>query len=159
MVVLDLVFRPDGSGDLEELAQPYREHFAGLHGVAETRTERVAEFHYAGQTHEIATPIVHNGAGITAEDWRATLERFHRQHQDLYAFQLRHRPIEMLSVAQDVIGIRPWSMHTVSRPGAAVGDAVKDRRRICFEADGLVRWLETPVYDGARLGMPAPQAA
>ncbi len=137
--------------ELEARARPYLDEFRALPGVSETRTDLSAELHYVGQSHEIATPIVHNGSGISHGAWRATLERFHEKHQDLYAFQLRHRPIEILSVGQDVIGVRPWSIRKLTRGDGNEDAAVKERRRVCFEADGRAKWTETPIFDGARL--------
>ena len=134
--------------ELNAIAEPFIAQFAGLPGVNETRTERFADFRYVGQTHEITIPIAANGSGIARSDWETTLEAFHRQHQNLYAFQLRHRPVEMLSLAQNVIGVRPWSIGP--RRGAKDGVELvpKAKRTVCFERDGTAAWIATPIYDG-----------
>ena len=101
--------------------------------------------------HEITTPIAGDGSSLSPSTWEATLEKFHRRHNDLYAFDLRHRAIEMLSVTQDVVGVRPWSVQTRDGKSSGIENALKQRRNVCFERDGHARWIETPIYDGARL--------
>ena len=137
--------------ELGAQAEPYLERFSTLPGVSETRAERFAEFHYVGQSHEITTPVASSGNGISAEDWDATLENFHRLHRELYAFDLRHRPIEMLSMTQHLIGVRPWAVRAQQRAPNGSNDALKARRRVCFEREGSADWSMTPIYDGTRL--------
>lgn len=138
-------------GNLDALAEPIIRKFTGLPGVTETAVERSVELHYVGQSHEITTPIITNGSRLSAAAWEATLERFHRKHKDLYAFDLRHRAIEVLSVSQDVVGIRPWSFQTMDTSAADIKAALKSTRRVCFEKGGEADWLDTPIFDGARL--------
>ena len=139
------------ASDLDDMASPYRKQFTSLPGVSETRTERFVDFRYVGQTHEIAIPVVNGGTGISQSAWNETIEAFHRQHQDLYAFQLKHRPMEMLSVSQDVVGVRPWAMQPKQSLDGGRGGALKGKREVCFEQDGRAEWITTPVYDGSRI--------
>ena len=139
------------ASDLDDMASAYRKQFTSLPGVSETRTERFVDFRYVGQTHEIAVPVVNGGTGISQSAWNETIEAFHRQHQDLYAFQLKHRPMEMLSVSQDVVGVRPWSMQPKQTLDGGRGGALKGKREVCFEQDGRAEWITTPVYDGSRI--------
>jgi N-methylhydantoinase A len=57
---------------------------------------------YAGQVHELPTPLAENS------DFRAamaeTVRAFHALHKQRYAFDMPNKPVEMLSVRQDVIG-------------------------------------------------------
>ena len=97
--------------ELDAMAADHVAAFADLPGVAEVRKDRFAELHYYAQTHEIEVPMVQRGATLNADDWQATLERFHETHNELYAFDLRgKRPIEVLSVGQELVGVRLWAV-------------------------------------------------
>ena len=143
---------PAVSAALETMAEPHASAFAKLPGVAEVRTERSAELHYLGQTHEIKTPIMGDGSTISESDWTATLERFHALHLDLYAFQLREKPVEVLSFAQDVVGVRQASIPRVETAEEPPEEPVpKASRPVCFADGPRPVWLETPIHDGAGL--------
>lgn len=134
------------------MAEPFVARFRALEGVAAVRTDRHAELHYIGQTHELPTPMRSQGGRIAAEDWAATCERYHQLHKEHYAFELRHKPIELLSVAQDVVGVRPWSAPEPAAPSTSdARAALKARRRVCFADGERPVFHDTPVYDGARL--------
>lgn len=138
--------------ELDAMAQPYLERFRALEGVASVRSDRHAELHYVGQTHELPTPIRSQGGPIGAADWAATCERYHQLHKEHYAFELRHKPIELLSVAQDVVGVRPWSAPRAQAGSQAdPGAALKGARRACFAQGERPAFHDTPVYDGAKL--------
>lgn len=140
------------SETLETLAVPHATAFADLPGVTEVRTERSAELHYLGQTHEIKTPIASGGSAISASDWQAALKRFHALHLDLYAFQLPEKPIEVLSFVQDVVGVRPASVPRIEIPAATPGTPpAKASRPVCFSDGPRPVWRDTPIYDGARI--------
>ena len=140
------------SDALETMADPHASAFAELPGVAEVRTERSAELHYLGQTHEIKTPIAGNGSTISASDWTATLERFHALHLDHYAFQLREKPVEVLSFTQDVVGVREASVPRIEETGEAPGELrAKTIRPVCFADGPRPIWIDTPIYDGAEI--------
>ena len=138
--------------ELDAMAAHHVAAFAGLPGVDEVRKDRFAELHYYAQTHEIEVPMVQRGAALDADDWQATLERFHDTHNDLYAFALRgKRRIEVLSVGQELVGVRPWAVPEEAEVNSTADNAVKAERKVCFDVDGVARWFETPIYDGARI--------
>lgn len=137
---------------LDVLAAPERARLAALPGIARIDVERHAEMRYAGQVHELSTPIpLPNGGGMAAA-LTSTANAFHDLHHQLYAFAMREKPLEMIAVRQDLVGRR-----TVAIPfadGTADGTAeaaVKGRRRVCFPAGTGFRWQDTPIYDGAEL--------
>ena len=138
--------------ELDAMAADHVAAFADLPGVAEVRKDRFAELHYYAQTHEIEVPMVQRGATLNADDWQATLERFHETHNELYAFDLRgKRRIEVLSVGQELVGVRPWAVPEQDEASSAADDAVKAERQVGFDIAGVARWLKTPIYDGARI--------
>jgi N-methylhydantoinase A len=142
--------------ELDAMAQPYVERFRALDGVAGVRTDRYAELHYLGQTHELPTPIPQGNGSISAADWAAMCERYHALHKEHYAFEQRHKPIELLSVAQDVVGVRPWSPPAAAPlAGADARAARKGTRRAWFARSALdverPSFHDTPVYEGGRL--------
>jgi len=130
--------------DLDEMARPHAERFRATEGIASVRTDRNAELHYIGQTHELPTPL--------GDDWDASCRRYHALHKEQYGFELPEKPIELLSVAQDVVGVRPWSAppkEPDSGPNASA--ALKGQRPVWF-ADGEKPVMhDTPIYDGAGL--------
>jgi N-methylhydantoinase A len=141
---------------LDELAAEHIAAFSDLPGVTEVRKDRSAEMHYYAQTHEVEVPIVQRGAQLGVDDWQGTLDRFHAVHRDRYAFDLRgKRHIEVLSVAQDVVGVRPWQAPAKSSGTGSPASAVKEQRLVCFDVDGKAQWMKTPVYDGGRIQVGA----
>jgi N-methylhydantoinase A len=135
---------------LDMLAAGPRREIEAVDGVEQVRLERHAEMRYAGQVHELPTPMVEN------TDFRSamteTVRAFHALHKQRYAFEMPQKPVEMLSVRQDVIGSRQWTVprHAlVSDPDASA--AIKTRRKVCFPDGQSFVWLETPIYDGALL--------
>ena len=138
--------------ELDDMARPYAERFKAVEGVAGVRMERNAELHYVGQTHELPTPIASKGTEISPEDWQAACQRYHALHKEQYAFELPHKPIELLSVAQDVVGVRPWSPPP-REPDAATDAtaAIKSKRRVWFAEGEKALPHDTPIYDGGLL--------
>ncbi|OGA69941.1 MAG: hypothetical protein A3G81_13930 [Betaproteobacteria bacterium RIFCSPLOWO2_12_FULL_65_14] len=138
--------------ELDAIGEPHANGFRALAGVSSVRMDRYAELHYLGQTHELPTPISSRGGRITREDWAATCERYHALHKEHYAFELRHKAIELLSVAQDVVGVRPWSAPAAQADsGPDAGRALKTRRQVCFPEGERPRFHDTPIYDGGKL--------
>jgi N-methylhydantoinase A len=134
---------------LERLIADGRRALAGG-GVPDDRValEGVAELRYVGQAYELRVdlPTLRLDEAALIE----TAERFHAEHKRRYAYELRQRAIEMVSLKVVVAGI-------VDKPAApqleqADGELKpKGRRRVHFRAIGAV---ETPVYERAdiRLG-------
>jgi N-methylhydantoinase A len=135
---------------LDALAEGPRRELETVSGVERIRLERHAEMRYAGQVHELPTPLAENS------DFRAamaeTVRAFHALHKQRYAFDMPNKPVEMLSVRQDVIGSRQWEVprhDVVTDPDASA--AIKARRKVCFPDGQGFAWRETPIYDGALL--------
>lgn len=137
---------------LDDLGAEHIKAFDGLPGVTQVRKDRSAEMHYYAQTHEVEVPILQRAARLTKEDWQAALDRFHTVHRERYAFDLRgKRHIEVLSVAQEIVGVRPWQAPHQSERAAPAAGAIKEQRLVCFDVNGTAQWLKTPVYDGERI--------
>jgi N-methylhydantoinase A len=147
---MDSIDAPGLAADLEALAAPVRKEMAGVDGVAEVRLERSAEMRYVGQVHELATPMPDDAD--MAASLQATVSAFHALHKQRYAFDMPHRPVEMITVRQDLVGKRHWEVprsQTTNDPDSS--QAIKARRKVCFPRGQGFAWLDTPIFDGSRL--------
>ncbi|MBS1878795.1 MAG: hydantoinase/oxoprolinase family protein [Actinobacteria bacterium] len=144
------------SGELNEIfADLWARHRHAVESSDVTEIERRLFFdlRYAGQVHEITIPLEVNGAGIDDAVLAAAVEAFHEQHERLYTFRLEHKPVELMTLRQDIIGVRrkaPW------KPGRARGGGegvTASGRRVAWlpERDGDYAETEIAVYDGARI--------
>ena len=130
---------------LNDLAAVPAAELATLGGVDRVQIERHAEMRYAGQVHELPTPMpaLANGNGGSM---RAALDKtaadFHELHEKLYAFKMPHKPVEVIAVRQDLVGERAWSLPTTdSASGADASAAIKSRRRVGFPAGTGLTWI------------------
>jgi N-methylhydantoinase A len=139
------------SDRLAAMAAPYVSQFERITGVGQVVLSRTAELHYDGQSHEIMVPMEAGNGRLDAATWRSTVDRFHQRHEDLYAFQLPGKPVEVLSVGQDIIGVRGWELPDRQDTEGTPVEALKGERRVCFDIDSAANWFDTPIYDGARL--------
>ena len=140
---------------LDDLAAGPVAELDGLDGVDRVRVERHAEMRYAGQVHELPTPMPAvkppNGADMGAA-FEQTAVDFHDLHEKLYAFKMPHKPVEVIAVRQDLIGERAWSLPTTEAVANAGADAaIKSSRRVGFAVGTGLTWIDSPIYDGAAL--------
>ena len=140
---------------LDRLAADPVAELAELDGVDRVRIERHAEMRYAGQVHELPTPMPpltnKNGADMSTVLIQTAAD-FHDLHDKLYAFKMPHKPVEVIAVRQDLVGERSWSLPRTEIVGDADASvAIKSQRRVCYPEGTGLKWMETPVYDGALL--------
>jgi N-methylhydantoinase A len=147
---VDVIDAAKLAADLEALASGSRAELARVEGVEDIRLERFAEMRYAGQVHELPTPMP-NGADMRAS-LAQTVGAFHALHKQRYAFEMPQKPVEMLAVRQEIVGTRRWEVPRFpTNPARDPAGAIKGRRKICFPVAQGFAWLDTPIYDGARL--------
>jgi len=136
--------------ELSSEAEKSRKRLSTLPGVESIRVERHAEMRYVGQVHELPTPMPQDRP--IAEALAPTIESFHALHKKRYAFDMRQKPVEMLAVRQDVIGTRGWKIPNYAlTENCDAATAIKLHRPVCFPRAESFVWLDTPIYDGARL--------
>jgi len=143
------------AGALDRLAATPVAELEQLDGVDRVRIQRHAEMRYAGQVHELPTPMPSlngtNGADMGAVLAQTAVD-FHELHDKLYAFKMAQKPVEIIAVRQDLVGERSWSLPQAEVvDGADASAAIKSRRRVCFPVGTGFNWVEAPVYDGALL--------
>ncbi|MGA9747238.1 MAG: hydantoinase/oxoprolinase family protein, partial [Nocardioides sp.] len=135
-VVDDLARRADAA--LE------REGFA----AGERQFVRTADLRYYGQAYEVRVDVPD---GEVTDDLVADVAaRFHDEHRALYSYDNRDDPrqeVEWVNLRVTGIGpIRKPELREVAA-GAGAESARTGTRSVCFDD-----WVETPVYDRARLG-------
>jgi N-methylhydantoinase A len=105
---------------------------------------------YPGQTFDMPVPAAVGRDGrLGAEGVAGTVERFHAQHLELHGYAMREEEPVVRSARLEAVGRTPKpSLGLPARPAAKEGDALRARRPAWFGG----RFVETPVYDGDRLG-------
>lgn len=116
---------------------------------------RFADMRYAGQVHELTIPLPGSGDGeaVTPVDWDAAVEAFHDAHERLYTFRFTHKPVDVITLRQDLIGVRPKVTWRFARDGAGGAEPAPKGHREAWlpDRDGSYACVRVPVYDGARL--------
>ncbi len=121
-----------------------REGFA----VADRRFVRTADLRYYGQAYEVRVDVPDEP--VDAELLAAVAARFHDEHKSLYDYDFRDDPRQEVEwVNLRVTGVGPIRKPEVLEVAAGAGpeSARTGTRRVCFD-----EWVETAVYDRARLG-------
>jgi N-methylhydantoinase A len=136
----------------DEMTQAARKILAARSGLwSRVEIRRFAHLCYPGQTFDIAVPILahalaRHGAPVNAEEWHATIERFHDQHEELHTYASRDEEPILRAVRVTAIGVvdKP-TLPRISRSSARL--PVKGRRKAYFDG----KYVLTRIYDGARL--------
>ncbi len=119
-------------------------------GDVETVTERrYADMRYAGQVHELTIPVASSDdRGLSDGDWSRTVEAFHDAHERLYTFRLTHKPVDVITLRQDLIGERPKLAWRNTQPeNGGGGPAPKSHREAWVPApDGEYVRHQVAVY-------------
>ena len=148
---------PAGRADPEELERL----FAGLeHGaraellgagvraeVLETR--RLLLVCYPGQTFDLAVPAEGAGGRMDAPALAAAIARFHDLHEELHAYAVRDEEPVLRALRVQVTARTPRPALPELAPARGPASAALRSRRAAFFFGGFV---DTPVYDGERLG-------
>ncbi|MBI4277671.1 MAG: hydantoinase/oxoprolinase family protein [Armatimonadetes bacterium] len=150
--------RPVEAADPEAMTAIFRrmveEDAASVGGSDVLRIEprTFADLRYVGQVHELTVPIPNRGGTVTAEDWAAAIAAFHDLHERIYTFQMPERPVEVLTLRQDLVGVRAKMLLPPAGDGGDARSAVKGRRPAAFPGeDGRHRFVDVPVYAGERI--------
>ncbi|MGH0032275.1 MAG: hydantoinase/oxoprolinase family protein [Myxococcota bacterium] len=111
--------------------------------------QRFVNLCYPGQTFDMAVPAVTRDGRMQGGDLAATVEAFHDLHEELHAFASREEEPVVRSVRVQTLGVTGKPVLPAVAPAAGpVADAVRSRRPAFFGG----RFVDTPVYDGDRLG-------
>lgn len=119
-------------------------------GVSPDRVllERGMDLRYLGQHHEVT--VAAPTGRITATGLAEIAARFHAAHERLFLYSEPESPLESINVRLTGTGVIPKTpLASWPAGGEDASAAIKERRRAYFgDAGG---WINTPVYDGARL--------
>ena len=105
---------------------------------------------YPGQTFDMGVPARVGADGrISDADLAATVAAFHDLHEELHAYASRDEEPVVRSVRVQTLGrSRPLELPVSAPASGPLGDALRARRPAWFGG----RFVDTPVYDGDRLG-------
>ena len=106
---------------------------------------------YPGQTFDMSVPLAMSPVGgeLGAATLAATVSAFHDLHEELHTYAVREEEPILRSVRLQAAGRTPKPrVHQSSRASTSVANAVRNRRPAWFDG----RFVDTPVYDGDRLG-------
>ena len=133
--------------ELEE--QAARELRAAGLGPGDLVFERFLAICYPGQTFDMAVPAVTSGGRMREADLRATVLRFHDLHEELHAYAVRDQEPVIRAVRVQTLGrtAKP-ELGLLERARTPVSAALRSRRPAFFDGG----FVDTPVYDGERLG-------
>lgn len=110
---------------------------------------RQASLRYKDQGFELDIPWA--GKKVDEAGLSATIEAFHRRHQQLYSFSQPDMPVEIVTLRVDAIGALPGVRTDVLPDRGAASKAIVGKQAISF-AGGRT---EVPIYDRDRLGAGA----
>jgi len=102
------------------------------------KLERYVDLRYKGQSFEITVPFGSN-----------FVETFHREHERLYGYAHRNRPVELVNVRVRAVGEteKPEIKRAEISSERIPEGALLEVRKVYFEG----KWLDTPVYDREKL--------
>ncbi len=151
--------RLDGRADLDRVERKFaeleNEGMGALQSEGITRDriafKRSIDMRYVGQVHECSVEI---GSSVvsprTIDGIRAA---FHQLHKQLFSYDEPDSLIEIVNIEATVFG-KTAPLNCVQLPeGANAAGAITTRRPMIFGGDSAA--IETPVYDGTRLGAGA----
>ncbi|ABM57279.1 caprolactamase subunit alpha [Verminephrobacter eiseniae] len=148
--------RLDERADIALLEQRFaaleRQGAAVLHqeGIARERIafRRSLDMRYVGQVHEC--PVDIGTLALGAASLAAIKTAFHQMHRQLFTYDEPDSLIEIVNIETTVLGkTEPLRLAQWPR-GGQPSAAIRTHRPMVFGADAAA--LQTPVYDGTRLG-------
>jgi len=104
---------------------------------------------YPGQTFDMAVPLRGAGGRLSRADLEATVAAFHDLHEELHTYAARDEEPVVRSVRVQTVGrTEPVAFGETPAEQGPLGDALRGRRPAWFGG----RFVDTPVYDGDRIG-------
>ena len=117
-------------------------------GTERFKINRFAQLCYPGQTFEMAVPLVSRDGTVGSKELAATVERFHRMHEQLHTYASRDEEPILRGLRIQAVGLsRKPVLPRAPRGQGATSGARKGKRRAYFEN----RFASVPVYDGGAL--------
>jgi N-methylhydantoinase A len=149
---------PSGRADVDRInvllremeAQALRElALAGL-GAGDVEFQRLLAICYPGQTFDMAVPAGTDARGrMGADELRATIAAFHDLHEETHTYAARDEEPIVRAVRVQAVGRTPKPPARMLPPAREPLSAALRSRRPAFFAG---RFVDTPVYDGDRVG-------
>ena len=148
--------RLDIRADLDRLEQRFAElesvGMATLQSEGITRDciafKRSIDMRYVGQVHECSVDI--GTSAVSARTIEGIKAAFHQLHKQLFTYDEPDSLIEIVNIEATVFGKTELLSPAQLPTGGNAAGAIKIRRPMIFGAD--LAAIETPVYDGTRLG-------
>src|SRR5947207_5225333 len=104
------------------------------------RVRRALDMRYGEQIFEIGVDL--DGVALDAGDLLDQIaERFHKRHEELYAYSAPGQEVVVVNVRVAVVGELEFTMETSASPPPAAAGMPSSRRRIY-----LGEWVDVPVY-------------
>lgn len=111
----------------------------------------IADMRYMGQEHtvQVSAPAY----PWTEADRAEIMARFHATHEHFYTFSLPDTPAEIVNLHLVACGrLAKPALQEIPAHSGPISSALKETRKVFYSGDG---WLDTPIYDRARLGFGA----
>lgn len=145
--------------DLEQMQRVFgrlraeHEHLVRAGDVVAVEERWFADMRYSGQVHELTIPISGNGGTVSGDAWSTAVEAFHDAHERLYTFRMSHKPVDVITLRQDLIGIRSKLSWVDAAPRGQMDEPRPRTRREAWFPDvrGAYAPTSTPVYSGPAL--------
>lgn len=148
--------RLDMRADVDRLEQRFAE--LESQGVATLQSEgitrdciafkRSIDMRYVGQVHECSVDIGSNA--VSARTIEGIKAAFHQLHKQLFTYDEPDSLIEIVNIEATVFGKTELLSPAQLPAGGHAAGAIKIRRPMIFGGNSAA--IETPVYDGTRLG-------
>ncbi len=130
----------------EEMEAAARAALSGGRRKRPLRFERLAALCYPGQTFDMAVPLAARSGAVTARTMAATVERFHRLHEELHTYASRDQEPILRGLRVKAVAVeRKPELPRVPRRGAE--RARLGARKAFFRG----RYVAAAVWDGPRL--------
>src|SRR5262245_22724724 len=129
-----------------EMEESARAAFAGGGRKRTLRFERMAALCYPGQTFDMAVPLAGRSGPVTARALAATVEQFHRLHEQLHTYASRDQEPILRGVRLKA-GAVERKPELPRFPRRSARDARIGARKAFFRG----RYVAAPVWDGSRV--------
>jgi N-methylhydantoinase A len=116
--------------------------------AADRELQRSADLRYAHQGFELTVSVA-DGA-ITQALLDSLVEQFHREHRRLYTYDMRHQPVEIISVRTTALGRLPRRSPEALTGGGSAEDARSGERLVYLGSK--LGYSPVPVYRREALG-------